>query len=197
MDISFWIQMSGNTWQKNLQSMQGQFHNRGKNLLVKRVDIDELIKRFEKTQNFNLLDVGAFVFAGPAGAAFTKSVDYANLLKRNSGDSTLINDFIAEIEIEEGIASVEDMAFSTQKNRIIFGGKIDLINQSFTDFIIAIVDDNGCIIISKKLNGPFDKPVLEKFSAISTVLAPVINAYNSIVGKECTPFYTGEITHPH
>ena len=62
LDISFWIQMSGSTWQQNLQSMQGQFHNRGKNILVKRVDIDELINRFEKTQNFNLLDVGAFVF---------------------------------------------------------------------------------------------------------------------------------------
>ena len=176
--------------------MQGQFYNRGNNLKVKRVDIDELVKRFENTQNFRLLDVGAFVFVGPAGAVLTKSVDYANLLNMNTGDSTLITDFITEIKIEHGIAAIEDMAFSTQKNLITFDGRIDLNRQYFVDFIIAIVDKDGCIIISQKLNGPFAQPALEKFSTIGTVLAPIRNIYNSVVGNQCTPFYSGEITHP-
>jgi hypothetical protein len=63
--------------------------------------------------------------------------------------------------------------------------------------VIAIVNKDGCIMLSQQLNGPFAEPTLEEFNAISTVLAPITNAYNSIVGNDCTPFYTGEIAHPN
>jgi uncharacterized protein involved in outer membrane biogenesis len=197
LDISIWLEMDGNSWEENLKTLRGQISNRGKDLRIMRVDIDAIVKNFRDTQNFKLMDVGAFVFAGPAGAVVTKSVDYANLLRMNPGDSTVIGDFISVIEINEGKAHIEDMAFSTRKNRIVFGGDIDLANLQFVDFVIAIVNKDGCIELSQKLNGPFADPQLEEFSAIGTILAPITNAYNSIIGKDCTPFYTGVITHPN
>jgi AsmA protein len=197
LDISFWVEMNGNTWQENLRTMRGELSNRGKHLRIKKIDIDDVIQKFKNTQNFKLLDVGAFIFAGPAGAVVTKSVDYANLLRMNPGDSTVISDFIMEIEIKNGITNIEDMAFSTEQNRIVFDGEIDLVNQLFINFVIAIVNKDGCIMLSQQLNGPFAEPTLEEFNAISTVLAPITNAYNSIVGNDCTPFYTGEIAHPN
>jgi hypothetical protein len=197
LDISFWVEMRGNTWQEILRTMRGELSNRGKNLRIKKIDIDTIVEKFKDTQNFKLLDVGAFVFAGPAGAVVTKSVDYATLLRMNPGDSTVINDFISELEIKDGIIHFEDMAFSTEQNRIVFNGDIDLVNMSFVNFVIAFVNEDGCIVLSQQLNGPFSEPTLEEFSAISTILAPITNAYNSIVGNDCTPFYTGAIAHPN
>ena len=197
LDISIWLEMEGDSWEENLKTLRGQISNQGKDLRIMRVDIDAIVKNFRDTQNFKLMDVGAFVFAGPAGAVVTKSVDYANLLRMNPGDSTVIGDFISEIEIDEGNAHIEDMAFSTRKNRIVFGGDIDLANLQFVDFVIAIVNKDGCIELSQKLNGPFADPQLEEFSAIGTILAPITNAYNSIIGKDCTPFYIGSIAHPN
>jgi hypothetical protein len=42
----------------------------------------------------------------------------------NPGDSTVIGDFKMEINIKDGIAKIEDMAFSTEQNRIVFDGEI-------------------------------------------------------------------------
>jgi hypothetical protein len=197
LDISFWLELEGDNRDELLNSIRGKILNRGKDLRIRRIDIDEIVSKFKDTQNFRLLDVGAFVFAGPAGAVVTKSVDYANLLRMNPGDSTVIGDFISEIEIDEGNAHIEDMAFSTRKNRIVFGGDIDLANLQFVDFLIAIVNKDGCIELSQKLNGPFADPQLEEFSTFGTILAPITNAYNSIIGKDCTPFYIGSIAHPN
>jgi AsmA protein len=197
LDISIWLEMSGNSWQENMKTLRGEVNNRGKDLRIRNVDLDAVISNFKDTQNFNLLDVGAIVFAGPAGAVVTKSVDYAKLLQMNPGDSTVITDFITEIKLNDGMAHIQDMAFNTQRSRIAFDGVFDLANLSFVNFVIAIVNTNGCILLSQQLNGPFGEPKLEKFSTIGTILAPIRNAYNSIVGNECTPFYSGAIAHPN
>jgi len=44
----------------------------GENLMLYRFDIDALIPKYERSQNFNLVEAGAFFLAGPFGPALTK-----------------------------------------------------------------------------------------------------------------------------
>jgi len=40
--------------------------------MLYRFDIDALIPKYERSQNFNLVEAGAFFLAGPFGPALTK-----------------------------------------------------------------------------------------------------------------------------
>jgi hypothetical protein len=73
---------------------------------------------------------------------------------------------------------------------------MDFVNEEFHDFAIAVIDDKGCIVISQELDGKFANPRLGERSTIKTILSPVTNLFNSIIGKDCEPLYQGEVTHP-
>ena len=57
----------------------------GDNLVLDIGDLDKEFSRYESTQNFNLVDVGAFFLAGPIGLALTKGYDYSRILKKIGG----------------------------------------------------------------------------------------------------------------
>jgi uncharacterized protein involved in outer membrane biogenesis len=69
MDFSANLTMRGKTVNKLRQTTAGQISLRGKNLVLNGRDLDQAFARFESSQTFNLVDVGAFFFAGPVGLA--------------------------------------------------------------------------------------------------------------------------------
>ena len=49
------------------------------------IDIDELIPKYERSQNFNLVDVGAFFLVGPLRAGTHQELQFCKLVRRVTG----------------------------------------------------------------------------------------------------------------
>jgi len=172
---------------------------RGQNLMLYGNDLDREFARFESSQNFNLVDVGAFFFAGPLGLAITKGYSFANIF-RGSGGQSVIEKLFCDWKVERGIAQARDVALATRENRIALQGGIDFAGERFDNVTIALIDARGCARVKQRITGPFRKPVVEKPNVLMSVAGPVINllkrARDLFPGGECAVFYNGSVKAP-
>ena len=81
MDFSTTLSLRGKTMGALVQSAGGVASLRGDNLRLAVGDLDKKLSRYEASQSFNLVDVGAFFFAGPLGLAVTKGYNYARIFE--------------------------------------------------------------------------------------------------------------------
>jgi len=195
LEISFNISSTGSEWDTIVNNMDGTINLSGKNLLLNGLDADEMIDKFKRSQNFNLVDLGAVVLAGPVGLAVTKGTDFASIFVFNSGKSTKINELVSHWTISKGVFEIQDAAFTTNTNRIALTGLIGFANQNI-DLTIALLDKSGCSIFSQQVYGNLDSPTMGKVKVVSTVLAPVTNLVDDVTGKDCVVFYSGSVEHP-
>jgi AsmA protein len=192
------IHSTGSTWAKVKQNLSGEIEIRGDSLHLYGIDIDNVLKKYKKSQNFNLTDVGAVLIAGPVGLAVTKGSDFVSLatINFNSGQRTNIKTLLTKWKLEKGQLTTEDVAFSTSMNRIAFDGQIDIAKDSIPGITISVVDKNGCSLMDQKLYGKMGKIQTGKLNVTKTLLGSVINFANAIVGKDCKPVYTGRVKDP-
>jgi AsmA protein len=165
------------------------------------MDLDKVLSRFEETQNFNLIDLGAFFIAGPLGTAATKGIGYGSLYSGAHGGRSTINEFVSNWKIKKGIAGSSDCALATQKHRVALKGKLDLVRNRYDNVIMAILNEKGCADFSQKINGPFADPQIGAISTIQSIAGPILNllskAKGFIQGGRCEVFYNGSVRHPH
>jgi len=182
------------------RSLNGNLSLNGENLMLYNIDIDALIMKYERNQNFNLVDVGAFLLAGPFGPVLTKSYNFASLYEESQGGKGIIRKLVSDWKVKNGIAEALDVALASKKQRIAMKGGLDLINERFVDVTLAALDKRGCIVYSEKVHGSFHKPQIEKESIFKSIAGSVSNpledAWKFIQGKECTVFYSGSVAQP-
>jgi len=199
MDFNANLSMQGETMNKLRQTMKGQISLRGKNLVLNGHDLDREFARYETSQNFNLVDVGAFFFAGPVGLAVTKGYNFASIFQGSGGRST-IRTVVSDWKVERGVAQSQDVAMATDKNRVALQGGLDFVNQRFDDVTVALIDDKGCIRAQQTLHGDFNKPVVEKTSTLKSLTGSVANLLKQVgrlfSGGECEVFYAGSVAPP-
>jgi len=128
MDFSANLSMQGKTMNTLRQTMEGQFSLRGKNLILNGRDLDRQFARYESSQNFNLVDVGALFFVGPIGLAVTKGFNFASIFQGSEGRSE-IRTVVSDWKVERGIAYSQDVAMATNENRVALQGELDFVNQ--------------------------------------------------------------------
>jgi len=199
MDLSANLSMQGKTVKDMRPTLQGQVTLRGKNLILNGHDLDQVFDRFESSQTFNLVDVGAFFFAGPVGLAVTKGYNFASILQGSEGRSE-IRTLVSDWKVERGIARSQDVAMATNKNRVALQGGLDFVNERFDDVTVALIDDKGCIRAQQTIRGAFKKPVVEKPSTLKTLSGPVTRLLKQVgslfPGGECEVFYAGSVAPP-
>ena len=199
MDFSANLTLRGKTANDLKRTAAGEISLRGENLVVYGSDIDRQIARFKSSQNFNLVDAGAFFFAGPLGLAVTKGYNFASIFQGSEGSSS-IGKFCSDWKVEGGIMQARDVAMATKKNRIALKGKADLVDERFDDVTLALIDARGCAIAQQKISGPFRKPVVGKPSALMSLAGPVFTllkeARELFTGGRCEMFYTGSVPAP-
>jgi len=159
------------------------------------LDIDNLIKKYNRSQKFNLADLGAVIVAGPYGLAITKGTDFTRLALTNTGEKSTIVKFVSDWNIENGRMILSDVAFSTRENRIAGKGWIDLPSDSL-EITFAVIDKNGCSVLSQKMFGSIQDPQYSEIKIVGTFLGPVTNLIDGALGKDCEIFYDGQISHP-
>jgi uncharacterized protein involved in outer membrane biogenesis len=200
MDFSTSLSMRGNTVKEITQSAGGEVSLRGENLTLYGNDIDREFARFESSQNFNLVDVGAFFFVGPIGLAVTKGYSFASIFQGSEGSSSSIGKLFSDWKVESGIAQAKDVAMATKANRVALKGRINFVNERFDDVTIALIDARGCARVQQRILGPFGKPVVEKPSVLMSLAGPALNllkqARDLFTDGKCEVFYSGSLPAP-
>ena len=199
MDFSASLSLRGHTVKEIKQSAGGEVFLRGENILLYGNDLDREFARYESSQNFNLVDVGAFFFAGPLGLAVTKGYGFASIFQ-GAGGTSVIGKLFSDWKVEHGIAQARDVAMATRHNRIALQGRVDFVDERFDNVTIALIDARGCARVKQKITGPFRKPVVEKPNVLMSLVGPVVNllkqAKRLFPGGKCKAFYTGSVQAP-
>jgi AsmA protein len=195
VDFSATLSLRGKTTDAQLPTAAGVVSLRGDNLRVAIGDLDEKLSRYESSQSFNLIDVGAFFFAGPLGLAVTKGYDFARSFQGAEGTTT-IRKLVSEWQVEHGVAQARDVAMATRANRIALQGGLDFVSGRYDELTVAVIDVNGCARVQQKVHGPFMNPVVETPSALGTLTGPprtLLRKARSLLGGKCAVFYAGSV----
>ncbi|QTN21143.1 AsmA family protein [Rhizobacter sp. AJA081-3] len=199
MDFSATLTTHGTTLAELKQAMAGRVSLRGKGLTFYGSDLDRSFERFEASQTFSLVDVGAVFFAGPVGLLVTKGYDFAQLAQGNGGTSE-IRTLVSDWKVERGVAHAQDVAMATKANRIALHGGLDFVNERFDAVTVALVDLKGCAIVKQEIRGSFSAPSVSKPNAIEALTGPALRLLkkgaDALTGRQCEPFYSGAVAAP-
>ena len=199
LDLTLNLLMQGNDSAQLMRNANGAIFLHGAQLTLEGIDLDEKFEQFEVSQNFNLVDAGAFFFAGPLGLLATKGYDFTTLIARSGGDSE-ITSLISDWKIVDGVAQSVDVAMATQQYRVALQGQLDLSNARFVDVTLAMVDREGCSLVEQEVHGSFAQPQIEQPQILSTLAGPILKLFQQgaalFTGESCEPFYTGKVTVP-
>ncbi len=199
MDFTASLSMKGYPGRQLIQTMAGSVSLRGGPLTLVGNDLDAVLARFESSQNFNLVDVGAVFLAGPLGLAVTKGYNFASLFEGRGG-TTRIRTLVSDWRVDRGVARATDVALATTKNRIALQGGLDLVHQRFDSLTVAAIDAKGCARVHQAILGSFAKPVVEKPRTLTSMAGPVLRLYQRARGMfpaaPCAAFYSGSVAAP-
>ena len=79
LDLKSQLTMKGRNTDEMTRTLQGDLSLRGNNLSHKGLDLNRVLDKYEHSQNFNIIDVGAFFVAGPLGTLLTKGYNFGSV----------------------------------------------------------------------------------------------------------------------
>ena len=199
MDFSATLTMQGNTVHGMKRTLRGQISLQGENLTLIGTDLDKAFSRYESSQNFNLVDLAAFFYAGPFGLVVTKGYNFASIFQGTEGSSS-IRKLVSNWKVERGQAQAQDVAMVTNENRVALQGRLNFVSETFDDLIVALIDARGCAKIQQEMHGTFHNPVVEKPSILESLSEPTLKLLrkgkNYLTGAKCDVFYSGSVAPP-
>ncbi len=198
LDFSADLSLRGKTPAALVRTIAGEASLHGANLTLGIGDIDKQYSRYEDSQRFNLVDVGAFFFAGPLGLVVTKGYDFVRMFQGTEGTTT-VRTLVSEWRIEHGVAQAKDVAMATQKNRIVLRGGLDFVSERYDEVTVALVDANGCLEVQQKVTGSFLSPKEEPPNVVKSLTGPTRRFFGKVrrlLGGKCAVFYAGSVAPP-
>lgn len=183
-------------------TLNGVFDLSGKSVVLNSYDIDRLLEQYKNTNRIDLFDVGAVVLAGPLGLLGTKAFDVGGAINAKAmGGTTLIKDLKAKWNIKNGVATAEDVAFSTNKNRLAMKGAINLGNERFQGFSIGVLNAKGCATIKQNVEGTTSRPNVNTPESVVQTVTNILGSFLEPVKKvtnidNCGVYYSGSVAHP-
>jgi AsmA protein len=196
-DLTASLTMKGQGRHRLLSSMDGTFALRGDNLVLYSMDLDKVLTSYETSQEFDLVDLGAFFIAGPLSNLALKGYRYGDVYSQTRGGQGTITRFVSHWKIRNGVADATDCALATQHHRIALKGRLDLVNKRYEDVVVALLDDKGCAKFKQSISGPFSSPHIGNVSTFETLAGPIYNLYRKakrfVEGDRCEVFYRGAV----
>jgi AsmA protein len=185
---------------KLMSSLDGTFSLRGDTLVIYSMDLDKVLSTYETSQEFNLVDLGAFFIAGPLSTFAVRAYRSGDLYNQTRGGQGAITHFNSHWQIKNGVADATDCALATYHNRIALTGKLDLVNERYDNVIVALLDDKGCAKFKQGISGSFRNPQISAVSAAESLAGPFANLYRKakryVQGGTCEVIYNGSVQQP-
>jgi uncharacterized protein involved in outer membrane biogenesis len=183
-----------------MSSMDGTFSLRGDNLVIYTMDLDKVLSSYETSQEFNLVDLGAFFIAGPLSTVALKGYRYGDVYNQTQGGRGAITQLTSHWKIKDGVADATDCALATHHNRVALKGKLDLVSERYDNVIVALLDNKGCAKFKQSISGPFGSPQIGTVSEVESLGGPIFNLYRRakrfVQGGKCEVFYKGSVQQP-
>jgi len=195
MDIDLDVIIDGRDKNNTFSGLNGYASLHGRNMTIYGIDLDKLIAKYQKSQKFSLVDLGAVALAGPVGLAITKGSELANLAIGSFGEATGVVEMVSEWECENGRFTMKDVAFTTAENLVAGKGWIDLAADSL-NITVSVLNKYRCTVVSQSVYGKLESPEQSDVDIVGTVLGPITNLIDGSQGKGCKPFYNGRLKHP-
>lgn len=195
MDFDLDVVLLDSSKTNMLSGTNGYVRMRGKDMTIYGIDLDNFISKYQRSQKFNLVDLGAVALAGPFGLAVTKGSEFAVLAIGEFGEKTKVQELNSEWVCKNGRFILEDVAFTTIENLVACQGWVDLSSDSL-NVTVAVLDKNRCSIVSQSIYGHLNDPQYGEVNMVSTVLAPITNLIDGALGRDCEVFYDGKLLHP-
>jgi AsmA protein len=186
-------------WGTARKSLKGSFHVSGENLIFYGVDLDNVLENFQVSKNFNVMNLSAVFVAGPYGEVFLKDMNFANMLAGYVEGKTEIEQLNSTWQLDNGIATAEDVAFRTKNYRVAMTGSLDMVNYSFSHASISMLNKDGCAIFSETINGPFGDPAHESLTVLGSRIRTLDDIKRILLQsfwRPCKPVYSGKVKHP-
>jgi len=190
LDFSCDLALHGFNSTDLIRTAKGEASLRGKDIDLAIGDLDDKLQRFKSTQSFDLIDIGAFLIAGPIGPAVTKGAEFAAALENSEGN-THVSSFVSQWKVDRGIAHAVDVAMTTKENTIAMRGDLDFPKKEYEGVTIAVLDNSGCARVEQKVSGSFAKPDMEKPDVLKSLTGPlrhVVEKVKDMAGEKCEAF---------
>lgn len=185
---------------KLMSSLDGTFSLRGDDLVIYSIDLDKALSKYETSQEFNLVDLGAFFIAGPLSTFAVRGYRTGDFYNQTRGGQAAITHFNSHWKIKSGVADATDCALATRHNRVALKGRLDLVSERYDNVIVALLDDKGCAKFKQSISGPFRKPQVSALSAAESIGGPYSNLYRRVKrfvqGGSCEVIYNGSVQQP-
>jgi len=195
------VKMKEKGRRKLMSSLEGTFSLRGDNLVIYIMDLDKVLSTYETSQEFDLVDLGAFFIVGPLSTFAVRGYRSGDLYSQTRGGQGVITHFNSHWKIKNGVADATDCALATHHNRVAFKGKLDLVNERYDNVIVALLDDKGCAKFKQSISGPIRNPQISAVSAAESLAGPFSNLYRKakrfVEGGKCEVIYNGSVQQPH
>jgi AsmA protein len=190
----------GKTAVEMKRSLSGQISLDGENIALNTFDIDDMIPSLERSQSFNLVDIGGFFLAGPLGSAVVRGYKFADFYNESHGGKGIIARLVSVWKVGNGVAEAVDVALATKKYRIAMHGGLNFISDRFEAVTAAVVDQRGCAVFSQKISGPFSNPAIGKINILGSLTGPITSLFGKVkrlfVHPKCVLFYSGSVAPP-
>lgn len=183
-----------------LSNLDGAFSLGGNNLITHTADLDKILSTYETSQQFSLVDLGAFFIAGPLGTAALKGYHYGDVYYQAQGGQGTITQFLSHWKIRNGAADATDCAFATRHHRVAIRGKLDLVSERYDNVVVALLDDKGCAKLKQSISGSFGNPQISAVSTVESLAGPIFDLYRKarrfVQAGKCEVFYDGSVPQP-
>ncbi len=191
------IKFSGTNKKQIIKSMKGIKKIYGKNTILNKYDIDEIVSLYENANQVSLLDIGAMLTIGPFAGILTQGAKIVALNSQiNTKGSTKIEEFTSFWKIKNSKATTNDVAFKTKNNIIVLNGSVDLGTKKYKDMKVAILNKKMCAKYIETIFGNLDtNDVNMKKEGAEIFISPItslVESANELL-EGCNVYYNGRI----
>ena len=186
VDISANLFMKGEKPDAMAATVTGDLSWKGNDLPVSGFDPDALLSASGDRDKTSLVRTGALLLSFPPLAAASGKLAGPDLGMELGTERGLVRTLVSSWAVKNGVYEAKDVALATTSHRVALQGRIDMTAGRFEGITVALVDDKGCAISGRTIQGP-----IEGF--VETAL---VTPKETIPGKACEVFYEGSVPPP-
>ena len=180
----------------------------GQGVGVKGYDIDKIIKSYNALKGGDLKKSKASFLSSALDNAAKGKGAFDDL----KGGTTALEHLHLKVGLSKGVATLNDVAFSTISNRVAIKGAINIVDESLKGVTVAILDKKGCATYSQGISGSLSNPKGKSLTSTKDIsieqVEEVVNMLSSFLGKKsekkeakkseepCKVFYKGVVKQP-